>query len=182
MFLTKGRNNKVSLRLSVSSFFFSILTAILILPLSGFALNSNNPQNNQQTDHPGEIKDDTQLIEAYRARKNVFYVEAGDLVVTKLLPDDTSGLPHQKWQAKMSNGDTVAIVYNSDMGDRVPVKVGDRFGVGGQFIWTGNTGLVHWVHDDPRKIRPDGYVYLNGVVYGDTDKEDSGKPHAKPVH
>jgi len=155
----------------------SVFRSVTLMLLSLVLSQSVFAKSQQQIDHPGEIKDDTQLVEAYRARKNVYYLEAGDLIVSKLLPDDTNGLPHQKWEAKMSNGDNVSIVYNSDMGTKVPVKIGDHFSVGGQFIWTGHGGLVHWVHDDPKKVRPDGYVYLNGVVYGDTDHEDA---HDKP--
>lgn len=124
-------------------------------------------------DHPGQIQNDQALIQAMKSRQDTFYVEAGNLVVTKILPDDTSGLPHQKWEARLSDGSTILIVYNSDMGLRVPIQIGDNFGVGGQYIWTRAGGLVHWVHDDPQGHRPDGYVYLNGVVYGDTDHEDA---------
>jgi hypothetical protein len=117
-------------------------------------------------DHPGQINDDLALVAAVNSHQRVDYVEAGNLVVTALLPDDTKGLPHQKWQAKLSDGDIITVVYNSDMGQRVPVQVGDRFGVGGQYIPTGRTGIIHWVHADPQHRRPDGYVYFNGVVYG----------------
>lgn len=123
-------------------------------------------------DHPGQIQDDSALVAAMNSHQNVFYVEGNNLVVTKILPDDTTGLPHQKWQARLSNGSTITVVYNSDMGVRVPIQVGEKFGVGGQYIQTGNGGLIHWLHDDPRHNRPDGYVYLNGVIYGDTDHED----------
>lgn len=151
-----SKNNKMSL-LSLALLFTSISFA--------------NPQN-KQTDHPGKILDDSSLVASVASQKNVFYVEAGNLTVSQVLPDDTSGLPHQKWTAKLSNGATITVVYNADMGDRVPVQVGKKFGVGGQFIWTGRGGLVHWVHDDPKHVRPDGYVYIDGVVYGDTDHED----------
>jgi hypothetical protein len=126
-----------------------------------------------ETDHPGTITNDTEIVDAVHAKKEAYYVEGSNLVVTKVLPDDTSGLPHQKWEAKLSDGSTIQVVYNSDMGARVPVHVGDSFSVGGQFLWLGKTGLIHWLHDDPKKIRPDGYVYMNGIVYGDTDHEDS---------
>lgn len=144
-----------------------ILASLLFLSSATFAASSSQPE-----DHPGQIQDDSNLVAAVAARHNEFYVEAGNLTVSKLLPDDTSGLPHQKWQARLSNGSTITVVYNSDMGPRVPIQIGDKFAVGGQFIWTGNSGLIHWVHDDPQGHRPDGYVYFNGVVYGDTDHED----------
>lgn len=124
------------------------------------------------SDHPGQIENDAAIVHAVQAHKGAFYVEGGNLVVTKLLPDDTTGLPHQKWEAKLSDGSVIQVVYNSDMGARVPIHVGDDFAVGGQLLWLGNRGLIHWLHDDPEHRRPDGYVYLNGVVYGDSDHED----------
>ena len=152
--------------------FASLLIAVTV-STTAFAGSNNAP-----TDHPGQINDDSKLAADVVAKRGDFYVEAGNLTVTKILPDDTSGLPHQKWQASLSNGSVITVVYNSDMGARVPVHIGDKFSVGGQFIWAGNSGLIHWVHDDPKKTRPDGYVFLNGVVYGDSDHEDgSGQAH-----
>ena len=52
--------------------------------------------------------------------------------------------------------------------------MGDHFAVGGRLLWLGKGGMIHWTHDDPRKTRPDGYVFFNGAVYGDTDHEDTG--------
>lgn len=127
----------------------------------------------QGSDHPGKVTDDSALVAAFQSHKRVSYLEAGNMVVTQLLPDDTKGLPHQKWQAKLSDGNTITVIYNTDLGDRVPVRVGDTFGVGGQYIPTGHTGIIHWLHDDPKHLRPDGYVYFNGVVYGDSDHEDN---------
>ncbi len=118
---------------------------------------------------PGEVHDDKSVISAINSRRNAYYVQAGNLVVSKILPTDTKGLPHEKWMATLSDGSSVMIVYNLEMGEEVRLKVGDVFSVGGQFIWTKKGGLIHWTHDDPRKTRPDGYVYFNGVVYGDTN-------------
>lgn len=148
-------------RISVLSLFFILITSTAF-----------GDQSGSLTDHPGQIQNDADLVLAVSSHRNQFYVEGSNLVVIKILPDDTSGLPHQKWQARLSNGSIITVVYNSDMGARVPIQIGSIFGVGGQFIWTGNGGLVHWVHDDPKKTRPDGYVYFNGVVYGDSDHED----------
>lgn len=147
---------------------------VAAISLVGSAATANI-SNNKMTDHPGEIQNDNDLVAAVNSRREVFYVEAGNITVSKLLPDDNSGLRHQKWQAKLSNGSVVDIIYNADMGDRVPVRVGDKFGVGGQFIWTRGGGLVHWVHGDPSHRRPDGYVYYNGTVYGDTDNHSNSR-------
>jgi hypothetical protein len=127
----------------------------------------------QGSDHPGKITDDAAIVAAFNGHHQVSYVEGAGLIVTQLLPDDTSGLPHQKWLARLSDGNIITIVYNTDEGQRVPIQVGDSFGVGGEYVPTGHTGLMHWLHDDPQKRRPDGYVYFNGVVYGDSDHEDN---------
>jgi len=116
--------------------------------------------------HPGKLEDDGALIAAVQSKRNVHYVEGGNLVVTNILPDDNQGLPHQSWEAQLSDGSTITVVYNSNMGDRVPVEVGMTFSVGGQFIWTKDGGLIHWLHHDPKKKRPDGWVFLEDVVYG----------------
>ncbi len=134
-----------------------------LLALQAFAGNFGS------IDQPGQVQNDQALVQAVRARRNVFYVQGANLTVRKVLPDDTSGLPHQKWIAQLTDGSTIQVVYNSDMGNRVPMKEGDTFGVGGQFLWLRTQGLIHWLHEDPRHNRPDGYIYFNGVVYGETN-------------
>lgn len=134
----------------------------LTLILSGSFANADQ----LSASNPGEIKNDIQIVEVVSSRQNQFYVEGADLVVTDILPDDVSGLPHQKWEARLSDGSIVMIVYNSNMGERIPVEIGKTFSVGGQFIWTPQGGLVHWVHADPKHKRPDGYVMIDGVIYG----------------
>ncbi|MCC2678779.1 MAG: hypothetical protein K0R29_1355 [Pseudobdellovibrio sp.] len=115
---------------------------------------------------PGKKEDDSALIAAVQSKRNVHYVEGGNLVVTKILPDDNHGLPHQSWEAQLSDGSIITVVYNSNMGERVPVEEGMTFSVGGQFIWTKDGGLIHWLHHDPKKKRPDGWVFLEDIVYG----------------
>ncbi len=112
------------------------------------------------------VNDDTALIQAIHQDQNVNYIEGGKMVVERVLPDDTQGLPHQKWLVRLSDNSTLELVYNSDMGSRVPVNVGDVMSAGGQLIMAQQGPLLHWLHSDPKQHRPDGYVYLNGVYYG----------------
>lgn len=112
------------------------------------------------------VPDDGDLIRAVRDRKNVHFVSAEDLPVIKLYPDDTSGNLHQKWVVKLSNGSQVLCVYNIDFAKRVPLDTNDQVAIGGHFVWTKQGGLVHWLHEDPKKRRPDGYVDLHGTRYG----------------
>ncbi|UOF02739.1 DUF3465 domain-containing protein [Bdellovibrio reynosensis] len=108
---------------------------------------------------------DTDIVRAVNDRRRVNFVEGGSLTVVKVLPDDRNGREHQKWVVRLSNGQEMQAVYNSDMCPRVPVKAGDVIAMGGEFIWTNKGPLLHWLHGDPRGNRTDGYVYLKGTYY-----------------
>lgn len=110
--------------------------------------------------------DDVALVQAVTSQKRVDFLTAKGLVVSKLLKEDTSGSPHQKFVVKLSNGRSVTLISNLDMCEKVPVQVGDVVGAGGQFIPTGKfAGILHWTHKDPRHNRPDGYIQLGDHVF-----------------
>ncbi|MNJ98405.1 hypothetical protein D3C87_161710 [compost metagenome] len=108
---------------------------------------------------------DRDIVAAVNNQRRVNFVEGSGMVVTKILPDDNSGLKHQKWMVRLSNGKLMQAVYNSDMCPRVPLQVGDVVSMGGMFIWTNEGAMLHWLHHDPRGNRPDGYVGVNGKFY-----------------
>jgi hypothetical protein len=113
----------------------------------------------------GDLSSDAALVSAVNGRRRLNFVQGGNMTVIKVLPDDNQGLKHQKWIVRLSNGSQLMGVYNSDMCERVPLKAGDVIAMGGQFIWTNEGGLLHWLHHDPRNHRPDGFVQLNGKFY-----------------
>lgn len=116
-------------------------------------------------------EEDAEVIQAVERRRRVDFVEGRGMVVTRLLPDDNSGLRHQKWIVRLSNGASMQAVYNLDLCERVDLQVGDKVAMGGQFVWTNQGALLHWLHYDPRERRPDGYVEVNGKVYcGDGER------------
>lgn len=108
---------------------------------------------------------DFAIAQAEANRKNADFVQGSDMVVTQLLPDDTQGRPHQKFVVRLSTGDQIVAISNLDMCERVPVRVGDRVGLGGQFIWTKQGGIIHWLHHDPRGSRPNGFIAYGGRIY-----------------
>jgi hypothetical protein len=110
--------------------------------------------------------DDSKLVQAIASHRNVYFLEAAKLKVTQLLRDDTQGLPHQKFKVVTSHGDQVLCVYNLDQGQRIPLKIGDEVGVGGEFKMTNVGPMMHWLHEDSSNKRPDGYVELAGRRYG----------------
>ncbi len=130
--------------------------------------NYNPPSSASHSYGEGtDATDDSALIEAMQRGRTVQFLMAVDLEVVQLLADDNSGLRHQKWIVRLSNGQKVQAVYNSDMCPRVPVKVGDRVALAGMFLMTGQGGLMHWLHHDPSGRRADGFVELNGQRYCD---------------
>jgi len=110
------------------------------------------------------------IAQAQRSGRGLNFVEVTDVEVVRVLPDDTQGLQHQKWMVALADGSQILVVYNMDICDRVPVQVGQRQSIGGQYIWDRGGGLLHWVHADPRHKRPDGYVEANGVRYGEVTR------------
>lgn len=131
----------------------------------GYYRKQKPTNNNQNQIISVLVGNDAQLVAAVNARKSVNYAEGSNMQVVKLLPDDTVGLKHQKWIVRLSSGQLMQAVYNLDLCERVPLKVGDVVSMGGQFVWTNQGGLLHWLHFDPRKLRKDGYVGLNGKLY-----------------
>lgn len=105
------------------------------------------------------------LTAAIARRKGASYIQAGGLVVVKLLPDDRGGKRHQRFVVQMANGQLVTAIYNLDVCPRVPVAVGDVVALGGEFIWSQQRPLIHWLHHDPDGARPNGYVEHKGIRY-----------------
>lgn len=108
---------------------------------------------------------DFQIARYADARKNADYVQGRGMTVVQLLPDDNQGRPHQKFVVRLSTGQMIVAISNLDMCPHVPVQVGDLVGLGGQFIWTKDGGIIHWLHHDPRGNRPDGYIEHRGQTY-----------------
>jgi len=141
------------------------LTKKLALILGVLLLSLTSIHDAKAADVASKVSGDANIVSAIANKRRVDFVEGSGMVVVKLLPDDLNGLEHQKWVVRLSNGALMQAVYNLDMCEHVPLKVGDVVSMGGQFIWTNQGALLHWLHFDPRQNRPDGYVELNGKVY-----------------
>jgi hypothetical protein len=141
-----------------------------------FFKHHNNPPPNQnpnpsQPNYPSQPSENVpdgqrDIIAAQESGHGVDYVEVSEVTVTQILPDDTQGSKHQKWVVQLANGRSLLSVYNMSICERVPVKVGDVISMGGQYIWDKGGGLIHWIHEDPRGHRKNGFVEINGQRYG----------------
>lgn len=154
-----------------------MLRVLLAIGFSlGFASVSQATYPKDHADFVNEsaVRDDADLVRANRDRRQIHYLRASNMEVVKVMPDDTNGSEHQRFYVKLSNGDQVFAVYSLESGrQRVPIRTGVKVGLGGEYKWTRFGGLMHWLHEDVRDRRPDGYVELGGVRYGNDSSTSS---------
>jgi hypothetical protein len=85
-------------------------------------------------------------------------------VVTKLLPDDTQGLPHQHFMYRGTDGRVYKVAHNTELAPKAPVKVGDKVNFKGELVKANPNDVMHWTHYNPRGGEG-GYIELNGKKY-----------------
>jgi hypothetical protein len=108
---------------------------------------------------------DRSVQRAFENRQSNVQVE-GEGIVERVLSDDRSGLPHQRFIVRLASGQTVLIEHNIEAAPRIKnLKVGDTVEFSGEYVWNEQGGLVHWTHDDPAGKHPDGWVKHNGQTY-----------------
>lgn len=104
------------------------------------------------------------VAEAFRTHaSDVQLTVAGH--VTKLLPDDTDGIEHQKFIVRLSDGATLLVAHNTDLARRVPVREGDFVEIHGEYEWSAQGGVMHWTHRDPKGHHEGGWIMLQGKKY-----------------
>jgi hypothetical protein len=105
------------------------------------------------------------LVErAWREQRSDVWVEVEGRVI-RLLRDDTRGSRHQKFLIELAGGHTLLVSHNIDLAPRVPVEVGDRLSVRGEYVWNDRGGLLHWTHHDPQGRTAGGWVRLQDETY-----------------
>lgn len=156
-------------RILRSGSLYVLLTLTLGLGLSSAqAFESlNRDKHRGQAIADVQRTDDADLVRANRDKRMVHFLVAADVQVVRILEDDESGAKHQRFYVKLSDGSEVFAVYSlEEKRRRVPVRLGVQVTLAGEFKWTRFGGLMHWLHEDTKDRRPDGYVELNGIRYG----------------
>jgi hypothetical protein len=85
--------------------------------------------------------------------------------VARLLPDDTEGLPHQRFLLRLANGSTVLVAHDTKYAPHVPIQEGDRVSVKGEYIWNARGGVVHWTHHSDTFRHESGFIESGGKRY-----------------
>jgi hypothetical protein len=114
---------------------------------------------------------DNASVQRYFAERRSNVEVSVEATVTRLLADDPgpSGV-HQRFIVQVAGAtQTLLIDNNVDIGKRVPVAVGDRVTIHGEYVWNDQGGLVHFTHHDPQRTHEDGWIELRGVRYAVID-------------
>lgn len=139
------------------------LISLVVLTLnSAFSANLPECKDRRGNTLNGSIEQLKQVMNSNANRPQVLAIG----VVEKMLPEDKSGSPHQKYILN-AFGYKLQIVSNLEFG-RIPVSVGSNVQVCGEYLRVG-PGMIHWTHFDPHGGHPDGFSILNGKLYGDTE-------------
>ena len=86
--------------------------------------------------------------------------------VSKLLPDDTRGVRHQRFLLRTDAGSSVLVAHNLRIAPRVTrLKAGAQVGFSGEYVWDERGGVIHWTHRDPAHRHAEGYIRYDGRVY-----------------
>ena len=114
---------------------------------------------------PGGGIENSSVERAFEQRQRDVQV-MGEGVVSRILSDDRSGSPHQRFVVRLSSGQTVLIQHNIDLAPRIAqLKEGDTVSFYGEYIWNEQGGLIHWTHDDPAGRHVAGWVKHKGRTY-----------------
>jgi hypothetical protein len=86
--------------------------------------------------------------------------------VSRVLPDDNDGSRHQRFLVRLASGQTLLIVHNIDLANRVEsLRAGDSVEFYGEYEWNAKGGVIHWTHRDPAGRHVAGWIKHNGRTY-----------------
>ena len=114
-----------------------------------------------------QTPDDAALCAAYGAGRSHVEVVA-DGTVTRVLgiaPGRTS--PHEGFLMRLGSGCSVVVRVeaNTDFTGPIPLSVGDRVAVKGEYEYYPIGGVIHWTHRDPRGRHEGGHIEVAGRQY-----------------
>jgi hypothetical protein len=90
--------------------------------------------------------------------RNIFLSVEG--IVAEVMPDDITGVKHQRFIILTSTGQTILIVYNIDNNPKIDIRVGQKIHAEGTYMWNKYGGLLHETHAKVNKSHPDGKIVI----------------------
>lgn len=102
--------------------------------------------------------------DAYRYRQTGMMAEVTGTVV-RILLDEREEPDLQKFLIRLQNGQTLLVVHNQKIGERVPVAVNDTVLVRGEYQWTETGGTLRFTQRDYSPRRMHGWIEHQGQRY-----------------
>lgn len=124
----------------------------------GLPSGTRRPAAPQST---SSIGDDAHIERLFRAHESDAIVTITGRV-TRLLPPDNDGKPHQRFVVELDSRRTLLVAHNLSVSQPVPLRRGDRVRVHGEYEWNDRGGLIHWTHHDPEGWREGGWIEHDG--------------------
>jgi hypothetical protein len=112
----------------------------------------------------GARADESQVLAAQQNQQKKVEVTIKARVF-KMLPDDTKGLPHERFLLRLSNGTTVLVAHDTKLAPRLPLQNGDEVTIHGEYIWNPKGGVIHWTHHTPDGRHEPGWIDFKGQRY-----------------
>lgn len=141
------------------------LALVLLFSFSASVLAQSLPvcKTRNGTELTPSVTELKRYIDTNNGKRPMVFVEG---VIKEILPEDKLGRPHQKFIMSV-RGIKVQVVHGMDYG-RIPLRTGIQVKVCGEFL-NSQGGMIHWTHYDPGARHPDGFIALDGEVYGQTE-------------
>jgi len=151
---------------------FPKLFRLLLIIAIGFFLyvaiaqyRPNQSNGSTQQAISSSSSNDFILQDAFEHQKSDIQVE-GEGKISKILPDDTNGIRHQKMIVVLNSGQSILLTHNIDLAGKVnPIRLGDSIAFNGEYVWNEKGGLVHWTHHDPKGHHVAGWLKYNEKIY-----------------
>lgn len=141
------------------------LALVLLFSFSTAVLAQSLPvcKTRNGTELTPSVTELRRYVDTNNGKRPIVFVEG---VIKEILPEDKLGRPHQKFILSVQ-GIKVQVVHGMDYG-RIPLRTGVKVQVCGEFL-NSQGGMIHWTHFDPAAHHPDGFIALDGEIYGQTE-------------
>jgi hypothetical protein len=102
--------------------------------------------------------------DAYQYRQTGMMAEVSG-IVARMLVDDRNEPDLQKFIIRLPNGQSLLVVHNQKIGERVPVAMNDTVLVRGEYQWTETGGTLKHTERDYTPHRRHGWIDHRGERY-----------------
>jgi len=102
--------------------------------------------------------------EAYLNKQSGMMAEVSGPVI-RVLSDEKTGVPHQKFVIQLKNGLDVIVSHEIGHSGRVPVSNKDMVTVRGEYLWSEPGGVIRLTKRDKSPQRRHGWIEHEGVRY-----------------